>query len=485
MAAIEKKRPKVVVVSNYQFRHNVTVRRPLGQFQTSFINPRRNPQIIVTGTPNAVNRADQFNLKNIIKQYPHDTLRIRSEIAKLNRKAAERNPNTISPDCYVQDLDIYGRGHSEASGGEKTKPEWILFGEDVQKLIEPLAEKLFGIGKYTLVSSTTTSSRVPPPPPTLAPEFVAELNGYQLLFLPSANGRVAQPMGLNNFGIITGSAAQEWGKPSQPCVWTIEGELKFLDGLGGICGRATAVNSVGLVVGAVEDKSRNTHAAMWSKDLTYFDFGNDDYSSEMTCINSTGFAGGFIYHHPSEKGQIHQRPAIWSWLDGSWDLLPFPPNRWGQINCINSNNECLVSIHDDRNNIKTGIYNIKNGTLNYISLFDYEHIRPLAFTDDATIIGNVTRDPKKIVKFYYDRTPEVIEFGENHHVVFANDVFIVGWCYVDGYQRPWLFTSGEKCKYLPHVKYHHTRPVAINESGVIVGVAQSDRCTYPIKWSAI
>ena len=144
---------------------------------------------------------------------------------------------------------------------------------------------------------------------------------HELVELAPGKNRNSTVTSINEAGQAVGVSNSATGQPNLACRWT-NGAPVFLPDLGGITGQAIEINSAGRVVGQVEDDKRYARGCVWddAESITVLEV-DGAYQTAATCVIDSGAVGGWASFHPSDRGQLQNRPAIWA-ADGSPELMP-------------------------------------------------------------------------------------------------------------------------------------------------------------------
>jgi hypothetical protein len=234
LAAFVDSRPVAAIISNYQRWHGANQAQVATKLFVTEVRPTGGAEVIVTGVREAVSHQQRRALERLADKHSEEPFRVRTALSEINRLAAQRFPNLISEDSFVQSLDEHGRGRQDTAGDSRATPRTINDGVDLFETIRPFLDKQFGKDRWTMVASpsVTSSDRSSAPPPCeLQLSNVPTGSDYQVVRMACPPGNRAQPRAVSSPGVIVGEGTPLWRGPSYPCVWRNPADLLFLEHL--------------------------------------------------------------------------------------------------------------------------------------------------------------------------------------------------------------------------------------------------------------
>ena len=474
------------IISNFQRWHGANLNNVLDQLEPSTVRASRQAEVIVTGQTQLVDRKDRRLLARFAQRHAADPARVRRAIADLNQRAALAGPKVVSSDCFVYSHDRFGRGQQEAFGETPARPRSIMNGIDMLSLIKPLLDEQFGSNQWSIRASTSADSGPKPKPPACEPILAVGDTGYRLVRLLEPEGRRGSPVAVNASGKIVGNAVPVWNGPSYPCIWTFGGDLRFLAHFGGLGGSARGVDELGNVVGYCEAEDRASRATIWNPDGLAFDLGGESgRHSSAWAINGSGEVVGSVSLHPTEGGQAHFRPAIWT-ARNEPRILEDLSCHWGEAVAINEHGLVAIRAYDNRN--FRGWLWAGAGRFELGLPAPGEHgFMPATVTAADTVVGTSFGSGK--ARSIWSRMPngswnQIVPWdGRRHPETVNENLDVAGWELSGGYRTPWVKRNGARTVRLPFLKYHHNTPSQVSVSGTIVGSATADHCAHPVAWT--
>jgi hypothetical protein len=113
-------------------------------------------------------------------------------------------------------------------------------------------------------------------------------------------------------------------------------------------------------------------------------------------------------------------------------------------------------------------------------------VYPMSLTSDNSILGNARNRSGETIPCLSDNGAPWQRLGTPdgwYATAMNSECDVVGSFIVDGFTRPWLRRSDGEVVWLPYLAYHHCRPVAIADSGMLVGDAATDHGSHALLWS--
>ena len=474
------------LISNFEQGPARTTRSISTEFVVTQFHARRRPEVIVTGLHAAVPRDARRRLARIVDRVRSDPSRIRRELAALTAGAARKHPTLISSDCFVYSQELSGRGHAETFGGARTTMPQAL-PKPAERAIQSLLNDKFGPSGWSLVGATFARSGEQSPPPDRC--SLATIDGagrpYAVEWLTQPDGRRATPRAVNRDGLVVGDATPTWLGPTYPCAWA-DGELRWLDHLGGLGGQAVSVSEMSVIGGYSERSDRSSAACLWSAGgaLARQLDSSDGRHSAARAVNSRGDVAGWVSVHPTEGGQEHFRPALW--FGTAMAVLGRSDSRWGEAVGLKDDGVAVVRLHGSAT-VEAALWDgdrlqeLPRLPAGATSFF------PLGSTGAGTVVGMmIFKDGKRHVAVCSVMgawsSPDGLR-RPFEAVAIDTSGNIAGRATVDDYQVPLLWLADDQAvSQLPAVRRHHTAPTYLAEDGIVLGVASADNCAHPIRW---
>jgi uncharacterized membrane protein len=224
------------------------------------------------------------------------------------------------------------------------------------------------------------------------------------------------------------------------------------------------------------------HATLWRRggpiDLGCFR-GSD---SGALAINARGLTVGWVCIDPANRGQINFRPAAWSM--GNLCVLENFDCDWGQAVDVNDAGIVLVVGYVGLQ-CRAILWNPLAKTTELIG--GMLGIHPMAITANRILGTAPNRDGRKVAWLVRkDQHWERLDTEPGFYATAMNDAGdIVGAAKQDGYEIPWLRRASGEMVWLPYFDHHWCRPSAISNSGIIVGIAQTDHGAHALVWTPL
>jgi hypothetical protein len=481
LAGFDRGVPKASLISNFERWHGQ--QRPVTSrdLEISTVEARNRPEVLVTGYRPAVLRQERRGLHRLVEDHGHEETRIRVAMMAINRAAAARQPELISPECIVYSQGVDGHGAEMPSGDIAVRNTGLLQGQDLDELIRPFLEETFGKSGWRVVQSASARSgpRLAPPPCEI--DIVGDPDSaYGLQVLPEATGRRATPHAADG-RTVAGEGSPEFGGPSFPCVWQNNGDLQVLPHLGGFGGRAVSISHDGIIVGQSELPDRSMHANMWQGGTLIDVHPTGNRSSGVRGVSPSGRICGWVAEHPTEHGQLAYRPTIWE-IGGGVTILSDMKGGWGEA--VSVTDEGLVTGfvyhgHDSsawilEGNEVTFIGRPPEPCRSYI---------PYALGMDGRVVGvQIDRDESRHIATWLDGRWEM-ERMPSHTVAeaFSRDGRSAGRLLDGDLALPWIREQGV-VRRLPHLRHHNHTVTAIFPK-LLLGAGLTQQCAHPLVWT--
>lgn len=477
-------------ISNFEQPGHPRTAEPWEELKVSTVSASGRPVVIVTGCLSpAISRQQRRALQRLVENHGSDTGRVRQAMQDLNRSAsvAEEGTCPVSPECFVVSFDKHGGGATTKSaiGAE---PRLVLHGMDVSSMLGEFAREQFPDG-YRVVGSTfatSQSGQAPTKPCVPVLSKLAASSGFEMVELPTGEGLRAVASAVSSSGIVIGASAAEHGGPDLACAWTVEGEMTFLEGLGGITGFAYDVNSTGRAVGSVEDHRRRSVAMSWtisgsSERLTASDVSH----SGALAVTDSDTVVGWVSIHETGGEQTYHRPSVWR-PGHECDVLREIPDgcEWGTAVDADPTGRVLVNAWRDGGFVPV--------------LWEFETARVLVdkgsgvasvgFLDSGEIVGWVRdKSGQPLAVTWSPRAEKWSLLGTPSGwlvTAVSGSGHIGGAVEIDGWLRPWVMAPRQDPVLLEHFAYHHHKVRGISRDGWVAGEAQTDHGFHGIVWKA-
>jgi hypothetical protein len=480
------------VISNFEKWHGRREASISGELFVSTVTAQTKTEVIVTGQRGAVSRPQRRAIVRRAQDPAVDSSKIRRVLAETNRRAARLRPELISEDCFVYSQDLHGRGHEEAFGSSRVTPSSVTAGVDLEPVIRSLLDDQFGAEKWTLKSAALGSSRdrsEAPVPCSPRLSTVPTEERYRAVLLATPQGRRAIPRGIGPAGIIVGEGTPKWRGPSYPTVWHGSDHLSFVRHLGGLGGSVLAVAASGMAVGASETPKRTSHACLWTPEGELQDLGASLVShSGARAINSKAAIAGWASVHPTESGQAHFRPVIWS-ETSSPRLVEDLGGRWGEGVDVDEAGNMLILVNDGR---EAGAWILPRDESPFDAGKPSSTCRsffPLRIRYDGAVLGvTIGVDGRRgAAARLPEGSWEEVALPQSAELTAVSDRGdLAGYADVDDYRAAWIWPSGaESWIPLPRFADHHHHPTAVMADGTVVGTAGADDCSHPVLWQPV
>jgi hypothetical protein len=176
------------------------------------------------------------------------------------------------------------------------------------------------------------------------------------------------------------------------------------------------------------------------------------------------------------------RPA--AWVNANMLVLEDFCCDWGQAVDVNDTGLVLVVGYVGMRESRSILWNPSAGTTELIG--EKTGVYPSAITADGTVLGTAnTHEGKSVALIATPGQPwKQLGTPAGFYATTMNSAGeVVGAANLDGYERAWLRRASGEIVWLPYFAHHACRPTAINDSGIIVGTAQTDHGTHALVWT--
>lgn len=498
IVAFSDGRPCAALISNFEDLNGKMI-YPNTSFRAYKTKRIFKPFVILTGYTRS-NKSPSFNrevratkiyLTRMAEYHENDPTFVRRAIAKANRKIARLQRIFISEDCLVYSQDQNGHGYTETFGESRSVPKKIMGGQDLESLINPFLKKVFGPNGWSVRAGTSSRSGVNSHKPTQCSAISKDghlRSTENPIILASIEGSRATPFAANSAQIVVGRAQKQLRGLDFPCVWHEPNRLEFLTYNEGIAGVAWDINEAGTIVGSTDRKINRRVACIWKSSTERLDIGTElSSNSEATKINIHGGVVGWASIHPTESGQLQQRPAIWP-ANGSPTILTDVPYDWGVAVDINAEDHVLIRTHigigrncaafiwDGKNFINLGAPDSKTAAIYPKRLLDDGSVIALCISTDQIRSGHIWTER--------DGWRSLFSPKSGREFICTNDqVVIAGYDVIDDYQIAWIKRPKEDLIHLDSILLHHNKPNFISNTGYVFGIATADYCSHPLRWN--
>jgi hypothetical protein len=480
LAAFEARIPKLILVSNFEDLFGRNDANPAPALTISTRAFAGQPLYVVTGTKQAVTRAMRRRIKHAVRSLPVDPGRLRRLLASINEEASASPAarQTISPACSVISFRADGQGVCDVDGPVIVST--MAMGRplpDMKDVAKVLGFDLGHLKGMTFASSKPRAPYAPCQPQTVVPP---DPSGYRLRELRHERFESCRALSISNVGVVLGDGNPP-ESPGSGHIWTCPyadepAQCGFLGNPGGI-------NDEGEVAAAASVADGSTHAVRWREGGALFDLGCfRGRDSGAAAINSAGLVVGWVCIDPVNRGQMNFRPAAWE--NGNMLVLEDFCCDWGQAVDVNDTGLVLVLGYVGMRESRSILWNPSAGTTELIGAKAGVH--PSAITADGTVLGTANTHEGKSLALIATPGQPWKQLGTPagfYATAMNNPREVVGAASLDGYERPWLRRASGEIVWLPYFAHHWCRPTAINDSGIIVGTAQTDHGTHALVWT--
>lgn len=346
LAAFEKERPRVAVISNTHSTKGPISRSAKAGLQASF-GADSGTHIYVTGLDNAVSKENRIALKQLIgsKADPHV---VRHRLARINAMASNRieSRNGISASCMCYSIDSLGGGGGEIHGQVKGRFLPIHLTDGLNMLKSSELSELQGpnvqIRGFTF--TTSDSSKAADAEHVECTFEMAESNPSSILTghdLGRMNERNITILSANESRSIVGQIRRPLSNPPQAFFWINGHEITELQTLGGSMSNATDVNNANVVVGSCLTVGGEWRATLWRSGESVLDLGSlDANNASSKAINDQNVVVGVVYRSPvTPQGEYH-RAFRWTSSEGMM-LIPGTEELWSEALDVNNRGDIL------------------------------------------------------------------------------------------------------------------------------------------------
>lgn len=481
LAGFESAQPKLAIISNFENCSGKNDNKPGSSLIISSLQYKNRPLVVVTGCKAAVNRHQRKSISHLINKVNINPAQIRRKLIEVNSVAAKSSvaSNLISPACSVASFRSDDQGIVDGSIEIRS----LMMGHPVatkENLSRILGIRLENVN---IVGITSTSSKPRTPFVQCKPQIITPVNstGYALRELICNQLTSCNALDINNSGVIlgAGTAPESLGDFQ---LWLSQmGDKSTMIGLiapnpeGGI-------NESCNVVSATNISAGSQHGVLWGKQ-TNIDLGCfRGHDSGATAINASGLVVGWVCIDPNSRGQKNSRPAAW-WLDKLYVLEKFSCD-WGTAVDVNDAGLVLVSGYVGGQS-RAVLWNPLTGGINE-TIGNMVGISPTAINNDGHILGTSRDNELNSIAWLVKpgETWERLVMDPGFYATCMNNMGdIAGTVNRDGYEKPLLKRVSGEIVWLPYFGQHGCRPSAINDSGVIVGTAQTDHGNHALVWT--
>jgi hypothetical protein len=477
LAGFTSSQPELALISNFEDCYGRNDPQASAALMVSSWRFQSKPLVVLTGCKPAISRDQRRRLERFIQQGRDDPAGIRRRLADFNSRAATtaESMGMISPECAVASFRADGQGVFDVEGRVDIRS--VTMGMPFPNKQE--LTKLLGFDPGSVQGMTFASSKPRVPFDSCKPRIVVpdETASYEICEIKPKDLVSCRALDVSNAGIVIGDG-NPLGQPNYSFVW-----VSPVDGVPRLCGflgKPGGINNVGGIVAEATMNDGFVHAVRWS-DEALVDLGCFRGSdSGAVAINSNGLAAGWVCIDSENRGQINYRPAAWS-FDKLYVLDSFGC-EWGQAVDVNDADTVLVVGYIGMQ-CRALLWSPLAGTHEIVG--GMAGIFPTTLTVDGTILGTSRDSEGKSVAWLANPRSRWEKLGTDagfYATAMNNAGSVVGAAKVDGYEKPWLRRASGETIRLPYFDQHWCRPSAINDSGLIVGTAQTDHGTHALLW---
>jgi len=458
---------------------------------TRELHPAQKARVLVTGRSKAVSRVERRAIKRLAEKHPSDGARLRVRLEQLNERAAASDPQTISKDCAVVSLRADGSGMLQLNrSGEN--PPWfpsVNRAPEVDKLLTEALSKLgldpseLQVVGYSRAVFRPGQEAVPEPPCEASIVKPDDGIGYELVEISSEEVEVLFPGGQNEDGIVVGTARAA-PNTAHDIPWVWDGsETRALD----FEGTAVAINSKREVAGMAEPETALLIADGKVHELADYHGPAGVFAgsgSSVCAINDRGEVAGEAHSAEEEEGHPNRRPALFRLDRSTLTAMDVPSAEGSKATQVNGDGLVLVWASPAIFEARTIVWEPHTGSWRYAGEKAHNVI-PLSLLENGTVLGMMRYERAKQAALIAPpgKSWHKLEMDERLVPVAMNDRGeVVGYGRVDGFERPWLRTVTGKMHWLPYLRYHSNRPMAVNMSGQVIGFATADHGNHVLVW---
>lgn len=477
----------VAIVSNFEDGIGRPRSVARDRLAVSRVATRSHPIVIVTGQAAAVSRTYRRWLTHLAERHGYEAARIRAAIAEVNRRAARDSREKVSAACVVYSQDPHGRSSGQTFGEPRPDGGILNQGEDLMRRIRPVLDAQYGAGQWGMIQSATATSGPHGPRVVCTPELDRGAgSGFEVFELQIPEGMRGEPRGANALGQIVGEGVKKWRGPNQACAWSAEGNLVWLEQLGGFGGAALAINETGTIVGWAARPDATRRACRWGPGepvaVIAPDLGHDN---EARAISPGGNIAGGVSLGLNEPGVVRSRPfrmlagelmAIAT--AGGLTATSLDIDDAGRVSGIShrAREAWCWQWHSD------GRLEALANPQGFLAIYPVRFLTGGALVGTAVSVANerraMTRRP--------DGTWQDLGLSIGSELTAADSRLLAGRQQISGFWRPWVrLAAGQDPIRLPGLKYHHHYVTNVSPSGSLVGSATTDDCAHPLIWRAV
>jgi hypothetical protein len=513
----DKKQPIVYIISNWENikREQYPPGRDLKISFRRLTNPQKATVIITGSGAEWITPAERRTLGNIAARYPHDTGRIRRRLEIIHQSASDaeklNKEDTITPHCVVVSFCRDGSGVLQLAPDAKEPPTIfpaVAFG---MNMTDQLKQGLRAAGidptKIRLVQEAFSYPSNSRPKRDLPPcHFTASspepIKGYKLREITGDGRSLDAARAINDNGVVVGTLGPH-GDNTHYTPWIMEGEnIKIFD----LPGAAEAVNNHGEIAINLRSSDGQSHACVIFDSNKVLDLATLQpppgavaipAQSQALAINDSGLIGGSVrFLQGRDNDSPANLPAYWNpggvavaqELPPNYRLVAVAQELPGMSNCrvvdVNQHGLLLVMASIAAFDTRCILWNPSTKSNLHVGGL-HANVFPIGLTDSGTILGQVNNDNGLKIAI-------ICPAGENWERLGTDDGWspvginengdVVGRTKIDGTDRPWLRLNSGELVMLPYVISHNTIPTAINNTGQIVGISNSDHGSHAVMW---
>ncbi|SNY25392.1 hypothetical protein [Paractinoplanes atraurantiacus] len=479
-AAFVKGKPTVAAISNFQRIDSKALPKDMPEMVTSWAALRspKTPIIFFTGSPSAVSTPNRATLKQLLRDHGGDAARVRLGIADVNRAAARSaGPDgPISEPCTVISMDASGRGF-QSYNDQGVESHHIMNGHriDLSSALESL-----GLSGSPVIVNSSFGTNKPAAPPYECNRKIVNVQSVEYEIVEIDGGRPgARAFGIDQNGSVLYATGDPDGQPPyQYWTWHEEQGKRYL-GYSSPDPYA-AMSPAGDIVLLSEHSNQRTPLLIREAETVRLDVPHGMGEVEVAAVTTNGTTCGTIAINQDHTDGTRFRPATWNASGDISILMDLAGAESGRTVHANSDGLALVWARTGFWGRATLIWNLSSGEIQPID----DAVIPLFITSTGHLVGAGQEGTEQFPLHSTDmRTWRRVSTNLGFSPTAANDrLEITGRVKVDGYFTPFRITAPGSPQLLPALEFHHHYIRAMNDVGMMAGIANNDDHVHLLLW---
>ncbi len=469
---VQNRKPIAYIISNFEDVASRSDPQPAKELSISTKRGGSLPWLIVAGQKPAVDRNLRKRILSSIPPGSDDPQRARSALRSANEEASRSrlSAGTVSSSCTTLTMRADGSGSTTPDG--PVDSYMIMNGNNLP--FKNILSSLGMAGAPVIGATFAVPGKKLPFGP--CPKQVVRPNSslsFSIEEIEISGGEVTISS-INSRGEIVGCSSPREDQQLRFVFIEKGGELTGTN----VQGVPTCINDLSAIsLNVPTDGNKELPALLVNGRVQMLDVGDATYAN-VTHLNRTGDAVGWVCLDLQETGQRHHRPA--AWLGEQLSILKDVPCDWGYAARINTSGMALVIGYRGNTNV-TFLWNTRTAELTEVASSG-----PVALhlTEDASILGSF--------RSAGGHTTVIAHPGSDWRTIPTSAAFygrtmnekgdIAGRITEAKVGFPAILTAQGEVAKLPYYRDHFGEVAQLNDAMIAIGVASTDHGKHALVW---